>query len=257
MKKLISFSLYGSHKKYLHGIIEAVVSYKLYFDDSWKIRVYACESLKDHRVIAVLKNFNAEVVFRKQQGKILEKRENNEGMFWRFEPLYDDSDIHCFISRDADSRATAREYKMVNEFLESNEVLHVIHDHRCHSGVMGGMFGVRLTKLKEKKYNIPSCMDYVSKEIKENGCPRRGSDQTWLRNVMSPIIAENGYLLHVCKGNLSGKKIDDITLLGKHKIIDGHYIVTEDAHNFIGRQHHIQSPTDLKLRNQVFLPIQF
>ena len=32
MKNLISFSLYGSHKKYLHGIVEAVVSYKLYFD---------------------------------------------------------------------------------------------------------------------------------------------------------------------------------------------------------------------------------
>ena len=42
MQKLISFSLYGSHKKYLHGIIEAVVSYKLYFDGSWKIRVYTC-----------------------------------------------------------------------------------------------------------------------------------------------------------------------------------------------------------------------
>ena len=63
-------------------------------------------------------------------------------MFWRFFPL-DDPTVDVWLSRDADSRLSAREAGFVNQWLESEKSFHIIRDHRCHMHfIMGGIFGV-------------------------------------------------------------------------------------------------------------------
>ena len=53
------------------------------------------------------------------------------GMFWRFLALNDPL-VDIFIVRDTDSRINIREERAVNEWLESDKLLHVMRDHPHH-----------------------------------------------------------------------------------------------------------------------------
>ena len=53
--------------------------------------------------------------------------------------------MSVFLSRDLDSRITAREVAAVEEWLQSGAPLHSMRDHPAHkSSLMGGAWGARL-----------------------------------------------------------------------------------------------------------------
>jgi hypothetical protein len=65
-----------------------------------------------------------------------------EGMFWRFEAIFDNPSYSHVIIRDADSRLTLREKDAVDEWIASSQAVHVMRDHPNHQHPMlGGMWG--------------------------------------------------------------------------------------------------------------------
>lgn len=253
---VISFCLYGSNLKYLHGIIESVISYKLFFyDDDWEIRVYVCDSLKTHKVVSILKSLNCIVVLRKQTST---KVDSNEPMYWRFEPMFEPG-IEYFFSRDADSRCSLRESRMMLDFIKSKKTLHSILDCGPHHGIMGGTFGIRVEYLKS--YSISHYNDFIDPIIKVESMSRRGSDQTWLRIALKSVVDARDVFIHfnediIVRNKQRGIVFEDIKFMNDVKVVECLHSITEHTSNFVGRQINVNHVAqDLKNRSQVFLPI--
>jgi len=147
MKKIISFSLWCQDKQlcknkinenknmYLNGMIRNLEIHNeknLYKD--WTIRCYLNDTVSEE-LQNKLKDLGAELV--DMTGSKI------PGMFWRFLP-FNDLDVDIFIVRDVDSRINLRENRAVNEWLESDKLLHVMRDHPHHYyKILGGMWGYK------------------------------------------------------------------------------------------------------------------
>lgn len=176
MKKLITFSLWGNNRKYTNGAIKnAELALQIYPD--WICRFYTGKSVPIE-VITKLKSFdNVEVIEMDEDGSW-------NSMFWRFYAASDEN-VEVMISRDCDSRLSLREKLCVDEFLSSDKLFHSIIDHPFHSGIMGGMWGVKKGILSK----IISLIDSWDKTNKWQ------TDQSFLNTIIKPIIS-NTYLLH-------------------------------------------------------------
>ena len=148
MKKVISFSLYKapeiweqemntSHNKYIVGLEENVKLIQKYYP-GWFVYVYHDENFNTSKLQHLTK-------FEFFELKCVSDTSLN-AMQWRFLPN-DDENVELFIVRDADSRITEREQVSVNEWIESNKILHIMRDHPHHTySILGGMWGMRCQK---------------------------------------------------------------------------------------------------------------
>lgn len=146
MKKIISYSLwfqdkpmdgykYQTHNMYYNGLVRnlEILNKKEIYND-WTIRCYINNTVSSE-LQEKLNNLGAELVDM-TDSKI-------PGMFWRFSP-FNDSNVDVFIVRDTDSRINLREYRAVNEWLQSDKILHVMRDHPHHYyKILGGMWGYK------------------------------------------------------------------------------------------------------------------
>tara|TARA_Y100000816_G_scaffold287578_1_gene270566 strand:- start:337 stop:2418 length:2082 start_codon:yes stop_codon:yes gene_type:complete len=156
MKKIISFCLYGKAATYITGMKENILLAKKHFSD-WIIRIHYNDTV-DIKFINEYKSLGAECILCSNVGS---NKMNWEGMFWRWFPL-DDRDVSYWLSRDADSRLSAREANMVKQWTSSNKTLHSIRDHRCHfNPIMGGMFGIN-NILFRKRYKFKKVKDIIN-----------------------------------------------------------------------------------------------
>ena len=112
MKKIVSFSLWGSNPKYTDGAIKNAEDVQSFYP-GWLCRFYVADDVPED-VLKRLEELGAEV---KRMGTTTDVL----GMYWRFHPIYDDAEVERFIVRDTDSRFTVREVKMVNEWVESGK----------------------------------------------------------------------------------------------------------------------------------------
>lgn len=176
MKKIISFSLYGSLPKYNFGMIANVKIAKKIFPD-WICRVYYDDSVPISTIGELSNHDNVELVNMESFDKSLFP------MIWRFLPV-DDEDVSITISRDADARLSNREKFCVDIFEQSNMLLHSIRDNPSHPDIMGGMWGM-------KKNNRIKMKDLVS-DWKLFGYD---SDQQFLRSKVVPKFVDS-YLIH-------------------------------------------------------------
>jgi hypothetical protein len=134
MKKIISFSLWGNNPKYTVGAVKnANLAGKFY--PGWVCRFY-CATDVPIDIIRELKK-TSEVV-------ICDDRPDWRFTTKRFLPMSED-DVERVIFRDTDSRFSDREVAAVNEWIESDEILHVMKDHPFHGGfpILAGMFGIK------------------------------------------------------------------------------------------------------------------
>jgi len=176
MKKIISFSLWGDNPKYTIGALKNVdIASEIYPD--WICRFYIGKSTP-YNIINELKS--------KKQVEVIEMEEYGEwnSMFWRFLPIGDD-DVSVMLSRDCDSRLSMREKYCVDEFLNSDKQFHTMIDHPFHNGIMGGMWGA-------KKGVLNNIKKLIEKWPKTN---KWQTDQSFLNNIISPIVSEN-ILIH-------------------------------------------------------------
>lgn len=169
MKRVVSFSLWGSDPKYCIGAIRNAALCREYYPE-WIPRYYIGDSVPKN-VVRDLISFQAEIVNMKEPG-------DWRGLFWRFYAIAD-MDVGVMISRDCDSRISEREVMAVNDWLNSDYLFHIMRDHPAHSRrILGGMWGVKAPLLKDIRKSIDN---YVPQN-------RWQSDQDFLSNVIYPKI---------------------------------------------------------------------
>jgi len=168
MKKIISFSLWGSNPLYNVGAIHNIELAKKIFPD-WVCRFYIDFDQTPRDVIDQIITSGAEVVER--HGNI-----NCLASLWRFEVMFDES-VDMFICRDADARLTLREKLAVDEWVDSDKSFNVMRDHPHHGpdchGMFGGMWGGKVSTTKQYK-------DKYYSWVNRNSYVGRGEDQDFL-----------------------------------------------------------------------------
>lgn len=180
--KIISFSLWGDHPRYLIGAIENIKCQKELFPD-WKCRFY-CHLHVNLSWINKLYREGAEVILKDEEPVIAHM--DAPGMFWRFEVLKD-PDVERFIVRDTDGRLTQREKNCVLDWIKSKKEFHIIRDHPMHNTrIMGGIWGA--TREFSQKIDYDNLIDQFSKMSYNN---MFATDQEFLARMIYPIAKDN------------------------------------------------------------------
>jgi len=168
--KLISFSLFGNHPKYVKGLFKNL-ELKTHVYKDWRTIVYYDDSVPAETIKAL---GGYDLILRDM---------THSGIFptsWRF--LAANEDCELFISRDTDSRINTREEQAVHEWEQSGKELHIMRDHPHHGcAIMAGMWGMR-----------SGLLDMRSEILKHQGKsydPRvdnwhKQTDQDFLRDVI-------------------------------------------------------------------------
>lgn len=178
MKDVIAYSLWGDSPKYWKGALRNIEQAAKYFP-GWTCRFYI-DRESDPALIESIKGENVEVV--------LVDPNSCSGMFWRFWASADE-DTDVFLSRDCDSRFTAREVKAINEWLASDKDFHIMRDHPYHTTpILGGMWGSRngyMSRIGLRKM----IEDWVA--VRKNDPGSFGIDQDFLAAKIYPIVAKD------------------------------------------------------------------
>jgi len=173
MKKIISFSLWGTDPKYCTGAIRnAELALKHYPD--WVCRFHIGQSTPPEIIEDLRNRTNTEIVLKSEDG-------DWTGMFWRF---LDASDLSAdvMISRDTDSRLNGREAEAVSEWLQTDKSFHIMRDHPYHkTEILGGMWGVKNPFLGDMKHLVSK---YAMGDFWQ-------VDQNFLREVIYPIVKDD------------------------------------------------------------------
>jgi hypothetical protein len=177
MKKIISFSLYGSDWKYTNGALCNAKLSKLIYPD-WVCRFYCGYSVPENIITELRNHENCEVI-------MMEEKDEFSYMMWRFLPI-DESDVDVMIVRDADSRLSHREKVSVDLFMNSDFLLHSIRDEGNHTDIMGGMWGIKKNDRIDKMIDL--CKEWI-------GGMGYNSDQWFLREKIVPKFLDS-YMIH-------------------------------------------------------------
>ena len=170
MKKVIAFSLWGDNPKYCVGAVRNAFTAKTFYP-GWEPWFYCGKSVPSEVVDSL----------RKEGARVLEMREKEDwtSTFWRFEPITD-PEVEMMISRDTDSRLSARESAAVQAWIESGLLFHVMRDHPAHATeILAGMWGARKPILGDMMHLINAYMKIDTKQ----------ADQNFLREVVWPRVA--------------------------------------------------------------------
>lgn len=175
-KKIISFALYGDDPKYYLGAEKNIIEAQEIYPD-WICRFY-CK--KDVPNLEKLKNNkNVEIV-------LIEDDETIPPVYLRF-LVADDPNVDVFMIRDCDSIVNYREQAAVKEWLNSDKILHLMHDHERHFWpVMAGMWGLK----NQFKLNMKDTIKkYISEKNKSNYI--WGDDQHFLGDYILPLLKDS------------------------------------------------------------------
>lgn len=192
MVNVISFSLYGTSAKYILGMKENIILGKKHFS-GWEIRVYYNDTVPP-QYINEYKEMGAVCIKMSNYGDKM----NWEGMWWRFLPLDDDT-VDFWLSRDADSRVSEREFKLVDEWMKSGKTLHCIRDHRKHTyPIMGGMFGINNKKFHDT-YKFDKIKDMIKSLVDTWKDNKYNVDQKVLNETLWEILKLDS-MSHISNG---------------------------------------------------------
>ncbi len=177
MQRIISLSLWGEDPVYNSGAL-ANCEYYPRFLKNWRVWVY-CPVYQNPEVVYQIRARGARVVFVEPGDKL--------GMFWRYFAA-DHPQVQHVIFRDADSRPSEREAKLVYDWIKSGKKFHIIRDHPAHfNPIMGGLWGCvgglglnfieRVRNLIDQS-PTPKCLNAY------------GFDQAYLANHIYPLIQD-------------------------------------------------------------------
>lgn len=179
MKKIISFSLWGQDPKYCVGAIRNAQLAHIHFPQ-WECRFYCGRDVPGIYISALNAFDNTSVWIRPEDDFTF-------GAFWRFDAMQPDTIV---LSRDCDSRLSARERQLVDEWLVSDNRLSVVRDHINHYEfpILAGMWGL--------KNGLDSEM--IKGLSKYNRQHTYLMDQYWLRDLVWPRL-EHTAMIHGIK----------------------------------------------------------
>ena len=171
MKNVIAYSLWGDHPMYWKGAIRNIEQASKFFP-GWICRFYI-DSTCEESLISSISDAGGEVV-------LVDSKDSFHGMFWRFWAS-EDPEVNIFLSRDCDSRFSAREIHAINEWLRSDKDFHIMRDHPYHTvPILGGMWGCRNGLMSKIGLN---------KMIEQwTQFQRKGVDQDFLGSKVYPIV---------------------------------------------------------------------
>lgn len=177
MKKIISFSLWGTNEFYTHGAIENILDAKEYFPD------FTCRFYVDPLVPKYIKDYIKEHAEYIEISKEMDHLGKN---CLRFLPFFDD-DVDIFLSRDADSRLTEREAKIINKWINEDQTgfLSLYEAGGRGDGCLidAGMFACNNNFFRNELNSIYKISQNFFKRA--NG---RLSDREYLNNIIFPIV---------------------------------------------------------------------
>jgi len=206
MKKIISFSVWGSNPKYAEAAYQnLLLQPKIY--PGWICRFYMDETVPSS-LRTKLEEGGAEIV-------MMPKSDGNYGLFWRFEPLKDTT-IERFIVRDSDSRLNIREAAAVKEWEESGKEFHIMRDHPQHGAkICGGMWGATSEFINKIEKNYDSLLIIFLSTLTFNKIfTQRGKyfncDQPFLWSVVWPRIM-NSHIAHI-------KDLPNLRFIGNERL---------------------------------------
>lgn len=213
MKKIISFSLWGSNPTYTNGAIWNAEHCQEFYP-GWTCRFYY-DTTVPKEIVETLTDYGSEMWSMGTTTDVL-------GAHWRFHVMFDDTNVERFIVRDTDSRFTKREVDMVSEWEKSGKPFHIIRDNKYHTtSILAGMWGA-----------VPGCIPDMDKMLSYwftqlkpmHNNPRglfHGYDQEFLDKFVWPKIKDN-HIAHVLAGEpglkYTGEEIE------VPAPIDGHYV---------------------------------
>jgi len=131
VRRIISFSLWGDDPKYCNGIVKnCMLAFK--FFPQWSVFVYF-DNTVPNECLEELEWYSNVSLYEKEKGF---------GAFWRFEAMTPGTIV---LSRDADSRLSLREKKIVDDWIKTDKKMCCIRDHANHYEfpIMAGMFGIQ------------------------------------------------------------------------------------------------------------------
>jgi hypothetical protein len=178
MVKVISFSLWGSAKKYTIGAIKNADLAKEVYPD-FQCWFYIHEETVPQDIIEELsKKDNVKIIFKK--GDV----NTSKPMMWRFEPILD-PDVELMMSRDTDTRILLREKLAVEEWMKSDKIMHIMRDHPYHAEkIQGGMYGIKKNNLLD--------WSILLKSFNQKG--NRDYDQNFLGKYIYPIYKDHSII---------------------------------------------------------------
>ena len=192
-RRALSFCLFGTKKIYTVGMVQNVkLAAELYPD--WQVLIYVgCK---------VARSVVEELVAEGAEVRIYDEAEmpGHRALALRFFPVTEGWD--CVIFRDADSRVNPREVAAVHEWLSAGTAFHVMHEHHDTSAVLGGMWGVRGTALKD----LPLEADRYFNDDTAND--NYGSDMLFLSRYLQPKLNKTNTTHHCASGRRLTKVYD-------------------------------------------------
>ena len=178
MKRVLSFTLYGTDPRYNVGAVKnAVLAARIY--PEFKARFYFGSDVPRQTITTLGLMPNVEMF----------KVDGYHGQFsnaWRF-LAFSDPEVEIAIMRDTDARLTARERIAVNEWIESGIKYHSMKDHLTgHKSfpINAGMWGGHTDELRHMKELM---QDFVNKKIENSFA----ADQLFLARYVAPIVYKN------------------------------------------------------------------
>lgn len=177
MRKVISFSVWGTDPDYLVGAVRnAELARQVY--PGWETWFYVQKGTN-----VSLRDIADEVI-------LYDYEPGSDGMFQRFRPMQDSS-VDVFVSRDCDSRLSDREFQAVQEWLESDKQFHAMRDNPAHAiPVLGGMWGAKRDGLIS--------LDFMYKDLCRHKHGNYFDDQKGLAgyyNMISGLFLEHDDML--------------------------------------------------------------
>lgn len=201
MKKVISFSLWGSNPDYNNGAIKNAILAKTYYPD-FECWFYIHKDTVPTEIIDNLSKLDNTVIIIKE-GDL----NSCKPMMWRFEAI-DDPDVEVMMCRDTDTRILLREKLAVDMWLNSNKLFHIMRDHPDHNfKILGGMFGTKkipiikswisimskCIQVSEKSYDQNFLSDYIYDAIKDNSVIHANFNNYEDHAMKFPIEYDNEY----------------------------------------------------------------
>lgn len=175
MKKIISLSSYGTNPRYVVGMHRQHELAKVFYPN-WEFRAYVDDASR----------------YNLPGATIIEVTDGSHGVFWRFEPFFEDEN-NIVIVRDADDRISLRECAAVREWIASEKKFHALRDHEAHFQfpLMAGTLGCKgklPEHLREVMLNFSRETSYYT------------NDQVFLRDYVWPLVEKEAMMHSLNEG---------------------------------------------------------
>lgn len=175
------------------GFLAAVLRAWNHSMPGWKLWIHHDERVKDYPYFRVLKALEGN----RQDFRLIPMGTAETlcgSMLWRVAPIFEQG-VEYVACRDIDSLPMPRDFKMLEQFVESGRGAHAILDSESHCGpFMGGMVAWASAALREVIGEDLCCYEQMLKRFPIQNPNQHGSDQVWMNSSLWPRLAGNTFI---------------------------------------------------------------